>query len=404
MKSQSCRFPDLILYLGPTNPRYRPNSIVHCYVTASCTDGNTYVWDSALSDKPMHILSHDGKQLEDSYSRKCFLTWAESIDEPIHGLTREEADVGVKFATWGKNSDRFYTGSSDGVLKAWNIRAAPGKELVQDVIRLSGGISAGKFSPDFSKLVIGDSTGKVHFLAIGKDEPNEKRIPGIRRPIKPHPPLPAPLIDDDDVEMPPEPSAQEQAQQFLDRQQMIVHSDEYIGAVQGPKYSSTGLFYDIEKYKDENGQDDIGWSNLELKEKQAQRYEIDKLRLPRLSKIQSSSRLYHQRNAILDLNVAILPHNTLTELRKQQVDFDFQDDNEFAFELSLRSDTDETERNILRQDELLGMLFLNKIAKQAFTNLIIDDVEIHELCILETQICQELKIQKSLKGLLEFSK
>jgi hypothetical protein len=31
------------------------------YVTASCTDGNTYVWDTSQGDGAIHILGHGGK-------------------------------------------------------------------------------------------------------------------------------------------------------------------------------------------------------------------------------------------------------------------------------------------------------------------------------------------------------
>jgi len=38
-----------------------PNGNIQCYVTASCTDGNTYVWDTAQGDRPIHTLGHGGK-------------------------------------------------------------------------------------------------------------------------------------------------------------------------------------------------------------------------------------------------------------------------------------------------------------------------------------------------------
>jgi hypothetical protein len=41
---------------------HRPNSSIQCYVTASCTDGNTYVWDTAQGDRPIHTLGHGGKR------------------------------------------------------------------------------------------------------------------------------------------------------------------------------------------------------------------------------------------------------------------------------------------------------------------------------------------------------
>jgi WD40 repeat protein len=36
----------------------RPNSAVSSYVTASCTDGKTYVWDSAREEHPFLVLAH----------------------------------------------------------------------------------------------------------------------------------------------------------------------------------------------------------------------------------------------------------------------------------------------------------------------------------------------------------
>jgi WD40 repeat protein len=34
------------------------------YVTASCTDANTYVWDTAQGDRPLHVLGHGGKDIQ----------------------------------------------------------------------------------------------------------------------------------------------------------------------------------------------------------------------------------------------------------------------------------------------------------------------------------------------------
>lgn len=233
------------------------------------------------------------------------------------------------------------------------------------MIKLSGGVSAGKFSPDFGKLVIGDSTGKVHYLAIG-DKPCEERLLTIRRPITPHPPLPVPLIDDDDLEIPPEPTAQERAQQYLDREQITIHKDKYIGAIQGPNYASTGLFYDVEKYKDMNGEDSAGWSAKELWEKQQQRYRISGIQLSRLPSIQSSSRFLHQKNVALDLDVAILPLKTLAELREEQVDFCFQDENYFLFEPGPRLGVKEVGGSLSEEEELLGMLSMRETRNAIF--------------------------------------
>jgi hypothetical protein len=291
------------------------------------------------------------------FSEICLLNNADSIDEYADGEAREESDIGVKFAAWGNNIDRFYTGSSDGVLKSWNVRAPPGHELVKDVVKLSGGISAGKFSPDFGKLVIGDSTGKVHLLSLSQVESSEETTMALRRPITPHAPLPAPLIDDDDMDIPPEQTAREIAEEFLDRQQITIHEDEWIGAVQGPNYASTGLFYDVNKYKDEYREDSIGWSIEELKERQQQRYNGERIKVPELPNIQSSSRLLHEKNLCLDLDITALCPETYVQLREARIDLNFQDENSFLFERGPRLDAKELGGSLSEEDEPLGTLF-----------------------------------------------
>ena len=88
-------------------------------------------------------------------------------------LPREIGDTGVQFAAWGQSTNRFYTGSSDGKVKAWNIKESPGRTFVRDVLSLAGAIISGAFSKDFSKLLIGDATGKVHLMSI-----NDKDLEG----------------------------------------------------------------------------------------------------------------------------------------------------------------------------------------------------------------------------------
>ncbi|GKZ26729.1 hypothetical protein AbraIFM66951_003589 [Aspergillus brasiliensis] len=120
------------------------------YVTASCTDGITYVWDHRRPDQILHKLQH-GEALN-------------QIDETI---SREQADVGVRLSLWGDRIDEFYTGSSDGVLKRWDILRAPEDVLVQDTAKFEEEIMCGAFSKDKSNLLIGDAAGGVHLLSPG---------------------------------------------------------------------------------------------------------------------------------------------------------------------------------------------------------------------------------------------
>lgn len=131
------------------------NDVTFCpmnpnYVTASCTDGITYVWDCRKPKDIVLRLQHDGP--------------INQIDE---NLSREQADVGVRAALWGSSIDQFYSGASDGVLKQWDILRSQEDAHVQDVICLQEEIMCGALSNDKTNLLIGDAAGGVHVLSSG---------------------------------------------------------------------------------------------------------------------------------------------------------------------------------------------------------------------------------------------
>ncbi|KAF3396215.1 Rik1-associated factor 1 [Penicillium rolfsii] len=183
------------------------NEITFCpmdstFVTASCTDGSTYVWDSRFDSKPIHKLSH-----------------GPSVIPLPSGYSREVTDFGVKMALWGTTMDQFYTGGSDGVLKQWDIRRATEDALVANVANLGDGITSGAFSPDKSQLLLGTNGGAVHVLSCEHSE--EKAV-------------------DFEFKHAPEPPSEEErgvpiAQEFLSSGQLILHP--VFGPVQGPKYN-----------------------------------------------------------------------------------------------------------------------------------------------------------------------
>lgn len=208
------------------------NSMQSSYITAACTDGKVYVWDMAQGDKPIHVLKH-GSPLE----------------EVLRPEDREREDTGVKFTAWGSDLSRLYTGSSDGVVKVWNVRNRR-KPFVRDLLRAPGPISCGSFSPDYSKLAIGDATGRLFLFSVTKDEKLEEQfsmvLPGTQRrirrpkPFTPHPEPPAPATahdPDDDLD-----AATYARRRYLDTQQLRLHRNPVVGAVQGPQYAATGLF------------------------------------------------------------------------------------------------------------------------------------------------------------------
>ncbi|KAH6848380.1 hypothetical protein B0I37DRAFT_377485 [Chaetomium sp. MPI-CAGE-AT-0009] len=211
-----------------------PNSFSYCYVTAGCTDGNTYVWDTARGDKPIHVLRH-----------------GQPIDE--YRGDREREDVGVKFCAWGTTPDRFYTGSSDGVVKVWNVRSLD-KPLVRNLLQAPAPITAGMFCPDKSRLVVGDASGRVFMCSINEEKaqsmasikvplPGGRGFKTIQRPpaIIPHPDPPAPTHDAEGRLIASE-SGPTMGRAYLDSFQLERHFNPTIGVVQGPRYAETGLF------------------------------------------------------------------------------------------------------------------------------------------------------------------
>ncbi|KAI9902141.1 hypothetical protein N3K66_003958 [Trichothecium roseum] len=128
---------------------FMSNSLVHAYVTAACTDGKVYVWDTAQDGKPIHVLQH-GASLE-------------IFDEE----QRERLDTGVKFTAWGTTLDRFYTGGSDGAVNVWNVRNLT-RPHVRLLLEAPAPIASGAWSPDMRKLAIGDATGRLWLFSVDK--------------------------------------------------------------------------------------------------------------------------------------------------------------------------------------------------------------------------------------------
>ncbi|KAL2825541.1 WD40-repeat-containing domain protein [Aspergillus pseudoustus] len=143
-------------------PAQDMNEVVFCplntnYISASCTDGATYVWDQRNPGEILHKLEH-GYPLN-------------QIDETI---PRELADTGVTLHTWGSTYEQLYTGGSDGVLKRWNIFRATEDVLVEDVANLQEGIMCGALAPDKSNLLVGDVSGGVQLLSSSPFSPEEE--------------------------------------------------------------------------------------------------------------------------------------------------------------------------------------------------------------------------------------
>lgn len=118
------------------------NDITFCpmnsyYVTASCTNGVTYVWDYRKRDQVLLELSH-----------------GEPLNQLDELLEREQDDVGVRMALWGDEINQF-----------------------KNVFGIEEEIMCGAFSSDKSNLLIGDAGGGIHILSTSNSSPHEGRDP-----------------------------------------------------------------------------------------------------------------------------------------------------------------------------------------------------------------------------------
>ncbi|POS84201.1 hypothetical protein EPUL_003322 [Erysiphe pulchra] len=312
-----------------------PNSAIKLYVTASCTDSCTYVWDVALGEDPIHILRH-----------------GESIDNPEPNLPLELADDGVTFSAWGADVSRFYTGATDGKLIAWDIRKSPGNAFVKNVLELSGGISCGAFAKDFQRLLIGDSTGRIHLLGIDDSDLSEderlisnsikakniSRKPGslsssVRPPkiVIPHPePLP-PNFHETSMK---KSSCEKSCEELLCEGVLQIYPGK--GVFQGPKYHSS-LLYRAEAHEYGDIQRPLKpeiLSNQQfLKEDNIKSVPIPTLPRVRRSRIAADHKA-HGKNTKLDFDLSKLTLKTRQELKRDRAEIDWNEAHTFEYELS----------------------------------------------------------------------
>jgi hypothetical protein len=273
------------------------------------------VWDTAQGDLPIHILRH-GKPLEEISERN-----------------REKDDTGVKFTAWGETSDRFYSGSSDGRVKVWNVRRAGKAALIRDLLEVPAAVSYGIFSPDQSKLVVGDASGRVFLLSMDETDKKPDRfahlqLPGTHRLLntrRPTPLIPHPEPDPPAVNGKPKPSSgRERAAVYLARRQLQLHTNPTIGAIQGPKYAETGLFR-AEAHSNDKPMDPL------LAQFESQQQESLKMFQPvrramflpiRPMQDSREARALHRANLAEDLDISSLSDETRLELLIAGVDLD----------------------------------------------------------------------------------
>jgi hypothetical protein len=75
-------------------------------------------------------------------------------------------DTGIRFCTWNQSRFGFVTGSSDGVVKSWDIFRATEDAHTADLVRLDSAVMAAAYSPDYSRLVVGEVNKAITVLDV----------------------------------------------------------------------------------------------------------------------------------------------------------------------------------------------------------------------------------------------
>jgi WD40 repeat protein len=136
------------------------NDVILCpydenYVAAGATNNEIYIWDIRRPNSLLQRFAH-----------------GEPLAELDPGMSQELADCGVRFCSWGENRERLHTGSSDGVVKVWDIFRSPQDSHIRDIASFNSGVMSGAFNHDFSSLLIGEVNGTINLLEVGADPPD----------------------------------------------------------------------------------------------------------------------------------------------------------------------------------------------------------------------------------------
>ncbi|KAF9878503.1 hypothetical protein CkaCkLH20_03995 [Colletotrichum karsti] len=288
------------------------------YVTAACTDGKVYVWDTARHI-PIHVLKHQAP------------------------IDNEDEDIGVKFTAWGTSADRFYTGGSDGKVRIWNVRDLQ-KPFIRDLVEAPGCVTSGAFSPDFSKLVIGDASGRVMLLSLDEEDSPKFAMPPMPPGVRPRVsrPFGRPLAFKPHNEPPPPPgtdvvdtaSGIARANHFLATGQLVQHPDPTVGVLQGSAYSELGLYRNELHFNGDPSEPLL--AKVEESQQENQKMFKRSSRVPRIRP--ASSFVFadllnrHQQNVSRNLDLVLLDEYTKLDLLMDKVDLEDPIDGKWDFD------------------------------------------------------------------------
>jgi hypothetical protein len=129
-----------------------------------------------------------------------------------------------------------------------------------------------------------------------------------------------------------EQSAADISRLFIEEGQLTLHPNRMIGAVKGPNYDET-LLYRLEAHEDDDGTKPLKpeWQGRQQSEVWRN---VTDLKIPSLPVLQSSDPGNHAYNASLDLDFSRLSLSTQEELQQDRVDFAFDNEHTFDYEIS----------------------------------------------------------------------
>jgi hypothetical protein len=236
------------------------------------------------------------------------------------------------------------------------------------VLSLAGAIISGAFSKNFSKLLVGDATGKVHLMSINdsdleggpvamgfknssptegsgksateKDRNTEITLQqlleqrngllskSIKRPklIIPHkePPPPEGL----EFNQPRDETSAEIAKQYLNEGWLEQRGS--LGVFQGAKYQETG-WYDLKAHED--GDKDRPLLPQFHEDQQYVMRQKASVSLDLLRQVKSSNKEKHAKNMGIDLNLTCMSRETKEALESEGVEIEGEFDHTFTYEL-----------------------------------------------------------------------
>jgi hypothetical protein len=254
------------------------------------------------------------------------------------------------------------------MVKAWNIKAPQGRAFVRNVLSLAGAIISGAFSKEFSKLLIGDATGKVHLMSINDSDLEGGPIAGklmnssseensgksttengsnaeiklqqllqqkssllsknIKRPnvVIPHKEPPPPKGFE--INQQKKQTSKDIAQDYLDKAWLEQRPG--LGVFQGENYRETG-WYDLKAHED--GDKDRPLLPEFHEDQQFVMRKKSRLGFELLPQVKSSNTKKHQENMKLDIDFSRMSLETKEVLNKEGAEIEGDFSHTYNYEL-----------------------------------------------------------------------